>query len=330
MLIAAVDPDNKRIASIVAGIAIVALIVTGWIRYSEFSEPVYLIGLRVALILAIAIYTVAIQLLSTQRQFELASAVILYIANLWILTLAWDRSFTIEASLGLMVVILISQLLMSEIALSLIYMVLMFSMVAIGLFTAADPAVSPAFFLTVTLFCLVTNHLVITKWNSNYRALVDNEAKLQEAKRQAEEAVKMRGQFMANMSHEVRTPLNGIIGNASLLQSLELTPEQNELVDTIDASSQLLMSLFNDILDFYKMDLAGIRLDENETDIEQLACQSVEMLMPLANSKGLRLLLKLDINIQRKLVCDGAKLSQILVNLLNNAIKFTENGEVRL
>ena len=152
-----------------------------------------------------------------------------------------------------------------------------------------------------------------------------------ERKRQ-EEAVeaanRTKSQFLANMSHEIRTPLNGIIGFTELIFATELNSEQIEFVELIQISSHSLLQVINDILDFSKIEAGKIEIIETEFDLRDIVEKTVETFTFQTHQKGLKLVCYVDPEIQINLVGDSGRLRQILVNLIGNAIKFTERGEV--
>lgn len=141
-----------------------------------------------------------------------------------------------------------------------------------------------------------------------------------------EDAVEDR--FLATVSHEIRTPLNGILGMASLLSETELTPAQSDYVSAIRQSGARLLDLLNNVLDYARMDAAGIELENSETDIRQLSQEVVELLSPRAHAKGLDVCVRMSSNFPTKVTLDDGRLRQILFNLIGNAIKFTETGGV--
>lgn len=145
------------------------------------------------------------------------------------------------------------------------------------------------------------------------------------------EAARAKAAFMANISHELRTPLNAIMGFTDLLLlDGGLTSEQEEAVEIIRSSGEELLFLINDILDFAEIERGGMRLKESPLDL--LACieESINLVAPKAVEKGLKLSSRMDLNTPRMICGDQARLRQILGNLLENAVKFTEKGEVLL
>ena len=153
-------------------------------------------------------------------------------------------------------------------------------------------------------------------------------ADFEETKKGVQVATAAKGDFLANMSHEIRTPMNGIIGTTSLLIELGLEPEQEELVKMIRSSGESLLHMINDILDFSKIESAKMELEELPVDLETLLGETVDVLGYRAAEKGLELNFSIDSHLPKKLVGDFQRIKQILVNLIGNAVKFTEKGEI--
>jgi two-component system sensor histidine kinase/response regulator len=150
------------------------------------------------------------------------------------------------------------------------------------------------------------------------------------ARDQAVEAARLKSEFVATMSHEVRTPLNGIIGMSDLLIQTALTPEQHEFAATIRDSAYSLLSIVNDILDFSKIEAGKLRLEIVEFEPVRLIESVADLLAEQAHKKQLSLMTYVDPQVPRRLLGDPHRLRQILVNLVGNAVKFTEVGAVSI
>lgn len=151
-----------------------------------------------------------------------------------------------------------------------------------------------------------------------------------EAKEKAEQAAFLKEQFIANMSHEIRTPLNAIIGFTSLLERTELQPRQGEFVHSIKTSGENLLSIINDILDFSKIEAGALRLEKIPFNLPSLVHSMENMFRFRAKEKHLNFSIEINDDVPGNLLGDPTRLTQILSNLLGNAFKFTDKGEVAL
>jgi protein-histidine pros-kinase len=185
--------------------------------------------------------------------------------------------------------------------------------------------------LTYAVFLLNTTWLQPTDLSKFYGAFLENEELLvnvRSAKIRAEEASVARSAFLTTISHEIRTPMNGVIGRRQLRRSSPLSAEQSEQVNIAAGSARTLLSLLNDILDFLRIESGRLEFESIAFSIVEVDDESISLMAARADEKKLSMKLHVNPELSANVSGDPCRLKQVFFNLLNNAIKFTETGEI--
>jgi signal transduction histidine kinase/ActR/RegA family two-component response regulator len=181
--------------------------------------------------------------------------------------------------------------------------------------------------LIILLIGIYYTRLRIRRLTSRTKQL---EQQVEYRTRQAEEAHHIKELFLTNISHEIRTPMNGLLGMASLLSQTSLTKEQNNFVDSIRSCGDTLLTVINNILDFSAIETGKITLDEKVTDLRTLVEEVIEQFNSRALKAGTHLHYEISPDLPSRVITDYGRLRQILINLVDNAIQFTQQGEIRV
>ncbi|WP_420455095.1 ATP-binding protein [Rubrivirga sp.] len=302
----------------------VALLTVGWLYQFGAPEAVDPRAGRLAIGLsALSVGVLTFTSAAVRRHAYTLIYALFFVVSAWQIAVATGGGLTPTSAFSVILVFLGCSAGIQTPRLLAVYTGLFVGAMAVGLATIPEPGVPPGAFLA-TLGSLGALGVFVA------RARLQSLQTLHDAKEEALDAARAKAEFLAAMSHEIRTPLNGVIGMTDVLATTPLSADQRDCVDTIQASGRALLGVINDVLDFSKIEAGRLELEAEPVRLQALADEAVTVVAPVAAQKGLEVVCHLSPSVPAVVLADGARLRQIALNLLANAVKFTPSGTVTL